>query len=101
MNRTTSVTPPEPPHLDVARLLDVLDRHDVDYILVGGIAAQAHGAHRPTKDFDCLARRTADNLDRLAAALRELKARLRVEGLSDDEAAQLPVQVEGATLARM
>lgn len=91
----------EPPSLDVARLVEVLDRHDVEYLLVGGIAAQARGAQRPTADFDCLARRTARNLDRLAAAMRELKARLRVEGLSDEEALLLPVQVDRNTLSRM
>jgi predicted transcriptional regulator len=34
------------------------------------------------------------NLQRLAAAMRELNARLRVAGLSDYEARQLPVQVD-------
>lgn len=33
--------------------------------------------------------------------MRDLHARLRVEGLSDEEAARLPVQLSGATLARM
>lgn len=41
------------------------------------------------------------NLDRLAAAMRELHARLRVEALTDEEAALLPVQVTGSTLVRM
>jgi len=40
-----------------------------------------------------------ENLDRLAAALRELDARLRVVGMSDDEARQLPVRLDAATLA--
>ncbi len=95
------MSPTEPAPLDIPRLLDTLDRYAVEYILVGGVAAIAHGARRPTNDLDCLARRTARNLDRLAAAMRELHARLHVEGLSDDEASKLPVQVVGATLARM
>ncbi len=33
--------------------------------------------------------------------MRELHGRLRVEGLSDAEASALPVQLNGATLARM
>jgi len=35
-----------------------------------------------------------ENLSRLAAALRELHARLRISGLSDEESAALPVQVD-------
>ena len=42
---------------------------------------------------------SGDNLDRLAAALRDLGARLRVGGMSDDEARQLPIVIDGATLA--
>jgi hypothetical protein len=38
------------------------------------------------------------NLDRLAAALRELHARLRVAGMTDEEARHLPVQIDATTL---
>jgi hypothetical protein len=37
------------------------------------------------------------NLERLAAALRELNARLRVGSMSDDEARRLPVVANAAT----
>ena len=94
-------TPLPEDHLpDVARLSEVLDRHGVDYLVIGGVATQAYGAKRPTGDFDCLVRRSVDNFDRLAAAMRELNARLRVEGLSDQEAAALPIQLDGLTLSR-
>ncbi len=73
----------------------------MDYLIVGGVAARAYGASRDTKDLDCLVRRARDNLDRLASAMRELHARLRVEGLSDAEAAQLPVQIDATTLNAM
>ena len=89
------------PPLDVERLLAVLERHRVEYLLVGGLAAIAHGALRPTVDFDCLARRTKDNLARLAAAMNELHARLRVGGLSDEEALALRVPLDPDMLARM
>jgi hypothetical protein len=45
-----------------------------------------------------VARATA-NLDRVAAVLRELGAFLRVHGMSDDEAAALPVRIDGQMLA--
>ena len=69
---------PDQPLPDVARISEVLDRHGVDYLVIGGVATQAYGAERPTSDFDCLVRRSVENFDRLAAAMRELRARLRV-----------------------
>jgi hypothetical protein len=91
----------EPPALDIDRLLTTLDRHEVDFVLVGGVAAIAYGARRPTADLDCVARRSSDNLERLAAALRSLNARLRVHGLTDEEAALLPTRIDKDTLGRM
>ena len=41
----------------------------VEAIVIGGLAAQAHGAARLTQDVDFLYRRTPENIDRLAAAL--------------------------------
>lgn len=83
------------------RLVAALDRHGVEYLIVGGVAARAYGASRETKDFDCLVRRARENLDRLAAAMRDLNARLRVHGLSENEAADLPVQLDAVTLNAM
>jgi hypothetical protein len=67
------LTAPEAP--DLPRIADTLSRHRVEYLFVGGIAARAHGARRVTYDADCVPRPSGDNLDRLAAALRELNAR--------------------------
>lgn len=93
------MNPAEPPPLDSKWLASVLDRHGVEYVLVGGLAARAHGAKRPTRDFDCLVRHDdRENLTRLAVAMRELNARLVVEGMSDVEAAQLPVVLDALTL---
>lgn len=83
---------------DLGRLLTVLDRHGVEYLIVGGVAAIAYGAERPTQDVDCVVRRDRANLEHLAAALRELNARLRVGGLSDEEARLLPMQLDATTL---
>ncbi len=86
------------PTHDLIRLITALDRHEVDYLLVGGAAARAYGATKPTEDADCVVKRDRANLERLALALRELRARLRVEGMTDEEAAQLPVQIDATTL---
>ncbi|MEO6120772.1 MAG: hypothetical protein ABIW46_04920 [Acidimicrobiales bacterium] len=89
------------PELDVPRIAAVLNRHGVAYLLVGGVAAGVHGAIRPTQDVDCLVDRDGDNLTCLAAAMRELNARLRVAGLDDAESALLATVVDGLSLARM
>jgi hypothetical protein len=83
--------------LDVDRILSVLDRHGVEYVLVGGLAAVAHGSTLPTEDIDITPRRGRANLDRLAAALGELGARLRAEG--EPEGVAFPC--DGAFLAAM
>ena len=83
---------------DLRHLIEVLDRHGVEYLLVGGAAATAYGAERPTDDIDCVVRRERGNLDRLADALRELNARLRVGGMTDAETRLLPVRLDAAML---
>lgn len=84
---------------DPDRILRALDSHDVDLVVVGGVAARAHGASRQTTDIDCVPSRDIGNLQRLAAALISLNARLRVAGMSDDEARLLPVRLDAETLA--
>ncbi|MDO8389419.1 MAG: hypothetical protein Q7V57_02940 [Actinomycetota bacterium] len=59
----------------MAALIAALDRHHVDYVLIGGMAARVYGASMPTQDLDILARDMPDNMERLAAALNELSAR--------------------------
>lgn len=63
--------------MDAERLLGALARHRVDYVLIGGVAIQAYGHVRTTQDLDVIAAWTRENIDRLAAALHELGARLR------------------------
>ena len=50
-------------------------------------------------DVDCVPNTTAINLERLAVALRHLNARLRVGGMTDEEARQLPVQLDAEIVA--
>jgi hypothetical protein len=58
--------------LDAERMLKVLARHDVEYVIVGGLAVQTHGHVRTTVDIDICPRPEPRNLARLAEALREL-----------------------------
>ncbi len=88
------------PSPNIPRIVAVLNRHAVDYLLVGGVATIVHGAAAPTGDVDCLVEGSAQNLHRLAVAMGELDARLRVGRLDDDEVALLPVVLDEVMLAR-
>ncbi len=66
-----------------ADVLSALHRHRVKYVLIGGLAATLHGSPITTQDADICPERDRENLDRLAAALRELNARIRTEGVDD------------------
>jgi Nucleotidyltransferase of unknown function (DUF6036) len=82
----------EPEPLDAQRILEELARRGVDFVLVGGMAAQAHGNTRMTNDVDVIPQPDPENLERLAAALRSLEARVLNPGHEDLEidAAMLP-----------
>jgi hypothetical protein len=62
--------------LDPVRIFEALERHRVEYLTIGGVAVNAHGHLRNTRDVDVLIEWTAENMGRLAAALRDLDARL-------------------------
>lgn len=61
-------------------ILETLERHSVRYVLIGGLAATLRGSPYPTGDVDVTPATDRANLGRLADALRELEAKLRVEG---------------------
>lgn len=65
---------------ETPRLLDalrVLAHHRVRHVLIGGYGAIARGSPILTGDIDICYARDDENLERLAAALRDLKATLR------------------------
>lgn len=82
-----AATPP-----DAEQILRELVRHRVDFVLVGGMAAQTHGNTRMTNDVDLIPEPDPQNLTRLAAALNALEARVLNPGHEDIEidAAMLP-----------
>lgn len=61
----------------IERLLGALHDGGVDFILVGGVAARAHGSARITQDIDVSYSRAEANLARLASALAPLQPYLR------------------------
>jgi hypothetical protein len=56
------------------RQLQLLVRHEVEFIVVGGVAAVLGGAPILTLDLDIVYRRSPENVRRLATALREVNA---------------------------
>lgn len=66
----------EPERFDARALFAALSRHEVAYVIVGGIAVQAHGGQRLTQDLDIAASMEGENLERLERALREVDARI-------------------------
>lgn len=65
---------------DPAAIAAVLNRHGVEYIVVGGWAAVTYGVDRATFDLDVLVEASEENARALAAALSELEARRDLGG---------------------
>ena len=80
---------------DPVEMLRVLSRAEVKFVVIGGYAAELLGAPLMTMDLDVCYERTAENMERLAAALRQLGAKLRVAKVDED----LPFLLDGRTLA--
>ena len=62
---------------DFFGVLEVLIRREVQFVLIGGLAARLHGSPTVTVDVDICPAPDTDNLERLAGALREMDAQLR------------------------
>jgi hypothetical protein len=73
---------------DPEKLLRALVEHEVDFHVIGAVAAWLQGSPAVTLDLDVMPRRDMDNADRLAAALNSLEAR--------PPGAEAPVELEGA-----
>ena len=64
--------------LDLPRMVELLAKHRVEFVVIGGYAVAFHGAPRFTRDLDILYRTTEQNVDRLLAALRESGLPLKI-----------------------
>ena len=75
---------------DPRKIIEALNRHEVEYIIIGGFAATLYGCPEQTFDLDVLYADTAANRRRLLAALAEIEARWD-EPLSDSILQRQPV----------
>lgn len=62
---------------DFRTLVRLLAHNSVEFIIVGGAAATAHGSARLTEDLDIVYRCTAENISRLIRALAPYEPYLR------------------------
>ncbi|MGD8321353.1 MAG: hypothetical protein PVJ02_12890 [Gemmatimonadota bacterium] len=82
--------------LDPERIIRTLAAHDVRYVLIGALAARLQGFPRLTADADITPASDGENLERLAAALTELGARVYTDGVPEG----LEFDCSATTLAR-
>lgn len=62
---------------DFNAILRLLTENEVEFIIVGGAAATAHGSARLTLDLDIVYRRSSSNISRIVNALRPIQPYLR------------------------
>ena len=86
----------EIPAFQPKKILEVLHKHDVKYVVLGGIASTLYGAPFPTSDVDICPALDTKNLERLGAALKELNAVALAEGEPDG----LPLDFTGRNLKK-
>lgn len=76
------------PELDIRGILAELNRDEVEFLVIGGVAVGFHGYVRATKDVDIVPAPDPANLERLARLLRRLDA--QIEGAEEFEDEELP-----------
>jgi predicted nucleotidyltransferase len=54
---------------EYGELLELLNDGNVEFIVIGGVAAIGHGSARFTKDVDVVYRRSRENINRIVVAL--------------------------------
>lgn len=87
---------PAPAPLDPERIVRTLAHHQVRFVLIGALAAGLQGFPRATYDADITPAPDRENLQRLAAALQELDAKIYTEAIPEG----LAFDCSAAMLAR-
>ena len=80
--------------MDLEKIIKALADHDVDYVIVGGVAAVLYGSTYSTNDLDLCYSRDGSNLKALVSALAPFQPRLRGKNLPNN----LPFHFDPETL---
>jgi hypothetical protein len=81
--------------LDPLEILRALARHEVDFVVIGGLAVGHHGFVRATKDVDIVPNPSRENLERLLEALEELEAKQSAIGDFDERELPATLSLDG------
>ena len=73
----------------------ILNQEKVDYVVLGGFAANVHGSPITTRDLDVIPDRHQENLERLGRALTRMNAMIRTSG------EPVPTKIDGPFLDKM
>lgn len=99
---TTSTSPSrvadttERPPLEIEEILKALDAHQVEYVIIGGVAGRLHGDATLTYDLDITPEPGPENLGRLAGALKQMGVGLRAPGVDEP----LSFEFDAASISR-
>ena len=84
-----------PPEFRPDAIVHALAHHQVRCVFIGGWAAGLHGSPFATRDVDITPDPSSENLERLSAALKDMEARVRAQGVEDG----LPFAHDAVSLA--
>lgn len=79
---------------DFPSIIPLLVNAKIEFVIIGGAAAIAHGSARLTEDLDIVYRRTGENIERLVQALAPYQPYLR------GAPPGLPFKLDRATMQR-
>ncbi|MGA1823599.1 MAG: nucleotidyl transferase AbiEii/AbiGii toxin family protein [bacterium] len=66
-------------------IIETLNKHQVDYILIGGFAVIIYGMPRLTQDIDIFVKMTRKNFEKLRSALDSIYRDDSIQGITADE----------------
>lgn len=66
-------------------VIAALNKYNVDYVLIGGVAVILHGLERLTRDIDIFIKSDPENIDNLKSALRSVFDDPSIDEITADE----------------
>ena len=76
--------------IDLEKILPILVQEQVDFVIIGGVAAVLYGSSHLTSDLDICYARNKENLSRLVKAIAPYNPQLRMDERQPEGLARLP-----------